>query len=471
MSAFRFDPPVMSASVINTFVGHFESAFAGLGRSVPLDEIEMLATLVHHSMESGRRRYHNSAHVFDMCVGMNPLQTLAALFHDVVYVQLDQGFPAKATDLLEAVVSLHGGQYVLLPVAESDSGLRLCRDVFGFTEGTPLPLYGGLNEFLSALVAVRKLSPYLNPAELLAIVAAIEATVPFRGHDTAGQTVAAGLARRLRSTAETQGFSLAATQLDQMLEDAFVLANRDVAGFAVEDPARFLSATWMLIEESNAPLALIGVYSIQDYRQALLRMDVFLDSLDAERIFHGYGRVCPPEVRADLVRAARANLDFAVRYIDAKLGAIAVLEALALESGGDAPISMLLGDIQAAHCRPERVDDFLSMPTVGAPDLDPVMRSLLEEGRPGDVRSDMSASPLTAFLYRYLGEAGMAGCAHRAKQMFAGEISPRTFLDSLPAAPVREILEACARISPTRRARLHTLATLMATNDTQASAR
>ena len=86
--------------------------------------------------------------------------------------------------------------------------------------------------------------------------------------------------------------------IDRGMADAIAMANRDVGGFAEPDPARFVSATWLLIEESNAPLAAVGVYTLREYREALTRMQGFLQALRPERVFHHYAGF-PPEQELD----------------------------------------------------------------------------------------------------------------------------------------------------------------------------
>src|SRR5205085_7269204 len=128
------------------------------------------------------------------------------------------------------------------------------------------------------------------------------------------------------------------------------------------DPGRFLSTTWLLIEESNAPLAAVGIYSIQEYRGALSRMEKFLGSLNPDSIFHNY-KGTPGEFEFGVLRAAaRRNVDFACKYLGMKIAGIAIVEALAQATGGDCPVSMLLGDIRSPYGKPDRVEDFLPPP-------------------------------------------------------------------------------------------------------------
>ena len=192
-----------------------------------------------------RRVYHTSTHVFDMCRGMNPRQVLATLFHDIVYYQLDGGFPKNAETTLKRVVRVERDVLEVRPV-EGDKGYTVCTQLFGFKAGQVLPLYGGMNEFLSAVVAVRTLEPYLGWKDLIPIVACIEATVPFRMANAAGQTPLEVLAERVASVSQAIGAAMDEAEVARAIRDATELANQDVSSFSENDPGRFLSTTWLL---------------------------------------------------------------------------------------------------------------------------------------------------------------------------------------------------------------------------------
>ena len=53
------------------------------------------------------------------------------------------------------------------------------------------------------------------------------------------------------------------------------------------------------------------------------------------------------------------NIAFSCHYLSAKIAAIAIIEALALETGGNCPVSMLLGDINCDQGKPDRAENFL----------------------------------------------------------------------------------------------------------------
>jgi hypothetical protein len=447
----------VSQSTINQYIQLFAQSLDALGVHAQMTELEQLALLAHRSMEQPKRYYHNSDHVFKLVQGMNCTQTLAGLFHDIVYVQLDDGFSTWTADWLSPVVKTEAGNYLLRQDIPADPSVQMCVGIFGFEPGQELSPFAGLNEFLSAIVAVRALSPYLPPLHLLAIVTCIEATVPFRGGGAHPFPMAQQLRSRVTDTADRLGLDLSETEVTTFVQDAIVLANRDVAGFGLNDPGQFLSDTWMLIDESNAPLARVGLYTLGDYRQALQRMAGFLKSLDYRAIFH---EESPADGQLVLLQqVAKRNLAFSVRYLEAKLLSILIVEALAKLTGGDAPISMLLGDIRGAQ--PVKIEHFLSAKPEAFPEMDPFMLDILENGRPQPSRNDTAASPITAYLYRWLGEAGMSHAEGMARRWMDQEITPSEFLKSLPAKPMLEIIHGCAQISLSRRERLHALASVL----------
>ncbi len=444
----------MTIATINRFIQLFADAFRALPAAVPMQDIERLAMFVHGAMENKHRAYHTSSHVFFMCRSMGPRQVLAALFHDVVYYQLDGGFPKQATPLLEPVVRNEHGKLVLNPLAPDDTALQLCADIFEFQSGQILPLFGGMNEFLSAVVAIRLLEPYVAMRDLIAIAGCIAATVPFCGPDTQGRSYAHVLADRIRGQCQKLLPTLPAEDIErhvvQAMREAIKIANRDVAGFAESNPGKFLSATWQLIEESNAPLADIRVYTLQDYRNALARMEKFLAGLNPDYIFRQYDDYPDNATLSKLNVAARKNLAFSLDYLGAKLTSVAIVESLALETGGNCPVSMFLGDIRSPFGKPDRIEDFLPS-TPPAPDIQPQLLQVLEQGRAQASSTDLNASPLTAFIYRTIGHEGIQRATQQSKRLFAGELSALGFLQSLDQAMIRTIVVACANIAISRR--------------------
>jgi hypothetical protein len=447
----------MTIANINRFFQLLQTSFGALNANVSIEQAEHMAVLIHSAMESPRRHYHCSDHALHMCEDMKPLQVLAASFHDIVYVQLDDGFPHRVAHLLHPLVHKQGDDLVLQYIGADDSALQLCLDIFGFKPGQVLPLFRGMNEFLSAVVATRLLQPHIGLAELITVLACIEATIPFRGPEADGRDCSTVLAERVRTQAHQRLGKPEGPALDGfvagVMEDAIALANRDVGGFAESEPARFLSATWLLIEESNAPLASVGVYTLQDYREALTRMQGFLDSLLAERVFQQFANRPGPEEFKRLTAAADTNVRFASSFLRLKICSISVIEALARVTGGNGPVSMFLGDIRCVRGTPERIEDYLP-DGPDTPGLDPQLLLVLEKGRPEFSRNDLTVSPLTAYMYRCLGSDGCIAALAQARRMVSDEISPAEFLATLPQDMLGDVIDACARIATSRRDRL-----------------
>ena len=450
----------MAIANINRFIALFDQSFSALSIAVDMAQTERLAVLVHHAMNSKTRTYHTAGHVFAMCECMKPLQVLAALFHDAVYYQLDAGYPAGTQHLLDDIARVEHGELVLQPVVDTEPALALCAAIFNFKPGQTLPLYGGMNEFLSAALAMRLLHPHLNPAQLIAVAACIEATIPFRA-PVAGITAVDAMAQRVRQ--QTQLHSpqwdddALTAGVHQTVCDAVVLANRDVGGFGKADPGAFLSTTWLLIDESNAPLSNPGVYSVQDYRSALVRMAGFLGHLDASTIFQHYHSTPSTDALAHLRGAAQRNIAFACDFLNAKITSIAIIEALALCTGTDCPVSMFLGDMHNEDGAPDRAQDFLPPAPTGRV-LNPALLAVFEEGRSVQTSNDLTVSPLTAFTYQTMGTQGTLQALSQAHAMFDGTLSPKAFLQTLDPAMVRAISQACARIALSRAQSLQALA-------------
>lgn len=444
----------MTVSTINRLIDLFDGVFRELAPGLGMADAERMAMLVHQSMNPRTRSYHTSDHVFDMCEGANARQTLAGLFHDLVYYQLDGGFPVGVAPWLSTVVRDEQGTITIRPFAAEDVVTVLCTGIFGFQVGQPLSVYGGLNEFLSALVAGHQLQKHLQPTDLIGVIACIEATIAFRNSVQNGESAPDLLARRVRAVTQAYLPDLVGAALEahvaSVMRDAVELGNRDVRGFAITNHALFLSNTWLLIDESNAPLKAVGVYAISQYRGALMRMGGFLAHLDPASIFQSHAGYPDDATLGEWTAAAGRNLRFACDYLDCKTVSVAIIEALALATGTDASVSMFLGDIASVHGKPDRAEDYL--PEVPRPAvLNEGLLKVFDKGRAQESRNDLTSSPLTAFTYRCIGHEGMRAAIAQARRMFDGTIAPREFLQTLDRDMVCAIVRACARIAVSRR--------------------
>lgn len=427
-------------------------ALKELDATVPLAEVERLAVMINRAMTVQARSFHTPEHVFDLVDPGNPHLTLAALFHDLVYFHVDRGVDPEIAEVLAASVRADGGEVSIRtgPSAQDES-LVACMRIFGFKPGQKLSPFGGMNEFLSAVVLNKSLRTYIRAEDLLPATACIEATIPFRAADAQGRSPAEALEARVREAARDGGLALGEERVTQIVEWAVDFANRDVANFADPDVARFLDNTWKLLPELNASLRTQGVYSIRSYRTALRNMEAFLQSLDPRAIFGRYGRVPPGEAYEGMASRAARNVSTAREYLGIKLLTASILEALAETSGGDAPMSLFMGDINDRR-EGSRLEDFL--PESAAPAGLAVSRTLydlLAVGRASASSFDLQNSPLSLWVYQHLGTDVFHELLAQAKRMGAGTLSPEHFLQGLPEELVVPIAEGCARMAATRR--------------------
>jgi hypothetical protein len=432
-------------SPVHEIVNALWRALHELGSPAATGEIERWGFSIHAALSASGREFHNHDHVIDLVVDSDPLEVIAALYHDAVYIQVDQGPPRSMRDELASVLAQGADGWRVLPSAAGPvTGDVL--GVFGRRVGDVVAPTTGLNELASALVASIQLERALSREQRIVIAACIEQTIPFR-IDPVPE-----LHRRLAE------LGLAGAALEAAIRSAVRVGNRDVENFADNDAARFLDNTWKLLPESNPALHSPMVYTVRDYRIALLKMEGFLAWLPAERVFHTWDDEPRPEVHARRVARAAGNLELAVRYLRAKLYSIGLVEAIAEVTGGDVPVDYFMGGVKSAR-RPEMktIEQFLpGLPD--APDLDPPLHRLLAEGRASESSFDTGPSPLGAFLHAAVGDRAVMKGVEQAKKWWAGAGDAAAFLASQPRPPLAAIARAAAGIMDTRRDRLFALA-------------
>jgi hypothetical protein len=434
-------------SPVHEIVSVLWKALHDLGINAETSDVERWGFSIHGALSAPGREYHNHDHVMSLTHDCEPLEVLAALYHDAVYIQVDKGFPGSMADELASVLERGDHGWSILPAAGDNEVTADVLAIFGRKAGDHVSTSHALNELASALVASIQLADALDRNQRLAIAACIEQTIPFRVDPVPE------LCDRLRT------LGLSGTELDATVMRALRVGNRDVENFADNDAARFLDNTWKLLPESNPALHFPHVYTVHDYRRALLKMETFLAQLPADRVFHAWGTEPSAGVHARRVARATGNLELAVRYLRAKLYSIALVEAIAETTGGDVPLDFFMGTAKdlAARDGAKRIEQFL--PHLGSvKSLDPPLHRLLQEGRASESSFDTRPSPVGAFLHSTIGEAEMMAGVDKAKRWWGGASGPSEFLASQPAKPVAAICRAAAHIMNTRRDRLLMLA-------------
>jgi hypothetical protein len=433
-------------SPVHELVSALWGALTTLGAKAPAVDVERWAFSIHGALSAPGREYHNHDHVIEISRTDDPLEVIAGLYHDAVYIQIDLGTPASMAAEIGRVLEPADGGLRVRPDAAADPVVADVLAVFGRGAGDLVTPAGALNELASALVVAQQLAGALDRTQRVAIAACIEQTIPFRV-DPVGELRARLVDMRLD-----------AAVIDAMLVRAVRLANRDVENFADNDAARFLDNTWKLLPESNPALHLPTVYSVRDYRSALHRMEGFLVHLPADRVFRSYGDEPGAAVHARRVARTTGNIELAVRYLRAKLYSIALVEAIAEVSGGDVPLDYFMGGMKhPLHPEALRIEQFL--PHLGSvKDLDPPLHRLLSEGRASESSFDVRPSPIGAFLMHSVGEAAMLSGVEAAKQWWAGARDVAWFIASQPPKAIGAVARAAGHIMEMRRETLFALA-------------
>ena len=430
-------------------------------KSIVLDdaELEDWAILIYESMSAPSRTFHGVSHCYDISQGADPIQKVSAFFHDVIYYSIDGGLSPAQEKVLHGLVSENpDDKAITLCEGTFDEPTRLVIDIFGFKPGQTLNPFSGLNEFLSAAMAVRCLKDTLSLTHLAKIAACIEATIPFRAPDEDGKTCSDHLFERLKEANKTYKMGMSHQDLVESVQRAADLANRDVANFAVCDRAAFLSNTWNLLPESNISLRHTQSFRISDFTFALKKMSGFFTFLKAENIYTSYENKPTAKELADMTERARANIEVSNIYMHCKLLSISVLYAMAELTGGDAPIALFLGDLPTSKTISPAIEDYITLlPPAEGIKLDMRVFKLLRDGRDGESQFDIKNSPLAAYLYALMGDKDM----EEALKLTVYPMTPddaTKLLDVIPPQAVVKIARSCAKICLTRAKKLEEIA-------------
>jgi hypothetical protein len=266
------------------------------------------------------------------------------------------------------------------------------------------------------------------------------------------------LAERLALANEQLNIGLTPQELDETIRDATLLANQDVLNFSEPDVRDFLANTWDLIPETNMSLRHKGLYSIQEYRLALQKMSVFFGFLNPTHIFHQSQGSPSDERLAELTTRAQKNMSIARDYLKVKLVSMATLEAFALSTGGDAPISLFMGELPAPAEETKRLEELLPTLDVVEPErVDPELWRLLDQGRNRESHFDLKRAPLSLFIYAQCCPQELNTLEALSHQMFKGEVSPQALLSALPTHLYATLVEGLSQMVISRSSLLRAL--------------
>src|SRR6201986_989017 len=104
-------------SPVHEIVNALWSALHSLESPATTREIEHWGFSIHAALSAAGREFHNHDHVIDLVSDGDPLEIIAALYHDAVYIQVDQGPPRSMRDELASVLAQGAEGWRVLPAA------------------------------------------------------------------------------------------------------------------------------------------------------------------------------------------------------------------------------------------------------------------------------------------------------------------------------------------------------------------
>ncbi len=363
--------------------------------------------------------------------------TVGGWYHDAVYLQVDGGLHHTIEEILKQYVTFSSQEQHHAEIHNaarlSAVGKIVC-DVFGFRPGQTIALSaeedcpGGLNEFLSAIVAAhclaggKKLSRRQRK-NIAAVAAVIEASIPFRP-----SSLFEGLYQRLK------GVGLSAHKAKITVKGAVLLANHDVEGFcggpiSVNSTleARFreyISGTWQLIPEANPGLREDN-YTPALFCKAIRNSHSFtMIKLNHDNIFHSFRGVPNAEEMAVMREHAQHNLSLFDSYMSAKIASATIVEAIALSV--DPRGETALRELVEGNKLPDQIKHRFE----GDEEL--IHKFLVDRGVDAPMGWDSRQSPIAAYLMRTIGTKGIYDIvALAAKNRTSDVLDHHSFLEEV----------------------------------------
>jgi hypothetical protein len=423
------------------------------------DRLAEVAELIVQPMTGTWRYFHTPQHIFDVGGTEDPIEVLAALFHDLVYVQVDLSVNFNLSYYIASFSRELEGKLQTRPPEKlpADRSFEMVLSVFGFSPGQALSPLAGQNEFLSALVAAKVLETFLPPQRVLEVVACIEATIPFQHTLDNGLTVSDRLFYRLKDANCRFDLNLSEAELRETVKRAVRVANRDVLGFSHSSSAVFLDNTWNLLPETNHNLMHINAYTVREYRVALQKMEGFMNFLTAEVVFRQFDGEPNDLTYHQMIERAGKNIEVARLYLGSKLFAIAIVEALSLRVGLSIPLSTMMGDHPSQTPKCAQLEDFIpDIETSHSPqtDLEQEVLTLLEQGRTQSAAYDIKHSPLATFMVKLIGFEEICRQRQRAQEFFQESLSAEDFLAGCDIGLIEAIATGVLQLFDSRKSAL-----------------
>lgn len=437
-------------SAYETCIERLEWATQKLDVKVNSEKLAEIAELIVQPMTGPWRFFHTPQHIFEVGGNDDPIEVIAALYHDLVYVQVDRSINFNVSYYISPFTKEARGKLIIRSVHElpEDDTFAMVMAVFGFTPEQQLKPTAGQNEFLSAVVAAKTLESFLPMVYLLQTIACIESTIPFRSTEACDR-----LYERVQLANQRLKLGMSDGEIGETVARGVRVANRDISNFAHPSAAHFLANTWNLLPETNHNLAARDSYTVCDYRGALQKMEGFLSYLQPELIFRSFRGEPGEEACNQLIENARRNLEVARLYLGSKLVSIAFIEAISFAIGLDVPITIMMGELPGRGYNFVQLVSFLPDIENKFPpqtDIEREVLNLLENGRAQRSDRDLDNSPLATLIVKTIGFDGIREQCDRAKAFFQGKLTTEDFVMNFPASVKETVINAVLKLFESR---------------------
>lgn len=452
------EPTFTSTSLVNAYHRQILDAFSRLGRPIANSDAEKLACFLLKTMGSESRDYHRPEHPLDVSKRLLPVGQLAALFHDIVYVQVDPTWGKTVSDILYPFIPTNTFSVNVKGALNHvvDPWHRIIVSIFGFENETDLVPMKGINEFLSALVFYHSMKSHLNPEELLRGIACIEGTIPFRKVDSDGRSPSDRLSTKIEGVLKSSEGRFFPRQIDieLIISECRRIIENDLSSFGAETPSEFISNSWNVMIENNPPLR-NNYFYLSDYRKAIFGTLGFYMSLDPKNLYWTNPKTIDP-FHEDLIKRTEFNLKFATEYMKAIANAVCLSEAIALKSGGDVPFELFFGPRKKSRTHnPVTLDTLINLPeTINGSTPSSINQNdvyqILRNGREFRSRFDHKTSVLSAFIFLKTTNQEREALFRSSQQFHHGRINAEEFIATFNSEIVCNVISFLEKTALTR---------------------
>lgn len=413
----------------------FQSAMTALGVFLREEKIDEISELIMEGLTGKWRNFHTFDHILTLTNTGDPLITLAGLFHDLVYLQIDETIIFNYTPYLNPfIVEKKDGFLIKSSSTYQDNCFSIVLKIFNLNFGDSLSQFKGQNEFLSALMAAKILQPYLPLSLITRIVTMIELTIPFRQTKNENETIPKQLQKRLEKVNQEFDLDLSQANIIITICQAVKLGNLDVIGFGASNIKVFINNTWLLLPETNHCLYDSQKYTIEDYRLALENTNKFINFISPNLVFNRYHNEPDLITFQELIKNCKNNLNISRLYLQIKLTTIAILEALSLHFCPNIPLNFFWNASNHPNLKCFSIFDFLPpiLPYQPQNQTEKLILELLTFESQGNIFPDISHSLFTIFILNYISFDTIVKHKSQCDNFFSRQLTPQDFLSLFP---------------------------------------